>query len=132
LYWVIVPEETLQKAVAKAINESVGSKDEFLSILRNNIAAVLSEEYDKDFDDIDKKLDDLQEEILHMVIAKADYNAVADEIYRLREIKQKALSENAERQGKRQRIVEMEEFLSGQDCMVEEYDEHLVRKLLRR
>jgi len=42
-----------------------------------------------------------------MVIVKAGYNAFTDEIYRFRKIKQNALSENAERQGKRQRIVEM-------------------------
>lgn len=123
-------EDALQRAVIKAINEALGSRDEFLSILQENIATVLSEEYDKDTVDIDKKLEELQQEILHMVIAKADYNAVADEIFRMRELKQNALLENAERHGKRQRIVEMEEFLSGQNYRLEDYDEQLVRKLI--
>ena len=36
---------------------------------------------------------------------------VAGEIYRLRELKQNALVENAEREEKRQRIIEMAELL---------------------
>lgn len=51
------------------------------------------------------KLDELQNEILRLANSKADYNEVAEEIYRLRELKQNALIENAEREGKRQRIA---------------------------
>ena len=125
-----VHEETLQKAVIKAINQVLGSREEFLTILQENIATVLGEEYDKNTTYIDGKLEELQQEILHLAISKADYNAVADEIYRLREMKQNVQSANAERQGKRQRIAEMEEFLSNQECRMEEYDEQLVRKLI--
>lgn len=35
-----------------------------------------------------------------------EYQTVADEIYRLRDLKQNILAENAEREGKRQRIAE--------------------------
>ncbi len=57
---------------------------------------------------------------------------MADEIYRLRDFKQNMLAENAEREGKRQRIAEMTEFLNGQACEVEEYDEQLVRRLIEK
>jgi len=57
---------------------------------------------------------------------------VADEIYRLRELKQNALVENAEREGKRQRIAEMTDFLNEQSCELEEYDEQLVRRLIEK
>lgn len=57
---------------------------------------------------------------------------MADEIYRLRELKQNALVENAEREGKRQRIDEMTDFLNEQSCELEEYDEQLVRRLIER
>jgi site-specific DNA recombinase len=39
---------------------------------------------------------------------------VADEIYRLRELKQNILAENAEREGRRERIADMTEFLNAQ------------------
>ena len=64
--------------------------------------------------------------------SKADYNEVADEIYRLRELKQNALVKNAEREGKRQRIVEMTTFLNEQLCELTEYDEQLVRRLIEK
>lgn len=64
--------------------------------------------------------------------SKNDYEDVADEIYRLRELKQNALVENAEREGKRQRIAEMTDFLNEQSCELEEYDEQLVRRLIEK
>ena len=43
-----------------------------------------------------------------------------------------ALVENAEREGKRQRIAEMTDFLNEQSCELEEYDEQLVRRLIEK
>jgi hypothetical protein len=56
----------------------------FPSILHDNIATVLNEENDKATDGLDSKLDELQNELLRLANSKADYNNVADEIYRLR------------------------------------------------
>lgn len=64
--------------------------------------------------------------------SKNDYEDVADEIYRLRELKQNALVENADREGKRQRIAEMTDFLNKQSRELEEYDEQLVRRLIEK
>ncbi|NMB98386.1 MAG: recombinase family protein, partial [Clostridiaceae bacterium] len=64
--------------------------------------------------------------------SKNDYEDVADKIYRLRELKQNALVENAERERKRQRIAEMTDFLNEQSCELEEYDEQLVRRLIEK
>lgn len=79
--------------------------------MQANIATVLNGEHDKVTDDIDAKLNELQSELLRLANSKADYNEVTEEIYRLRELKQSALVENAEREGKRQRIAEMAAFL---------------------
>ncbi|MDT2363352.1 hypothetical protein ABXM65_12075, partial [Enterococcus faecium] len=45
---------------------------------------------------------------------------------------QNALVENAEREGKRQRIAEMTDFFNEQSCELEEYDEQLVRRLIEK
>ena len=50
----------------------------------------------------------------------------------LPEDKQNALVENAEREGKRQRIAEMTDFLNKQSAELEEYDEQLVRRLIEK
>jgi len=127
-----INEETLQTAVVKAINELLANKEPFLLALQENIAAVLNEENDNATDDIDSKLEELQKELLKQAKSKNDYNEVADEIYRLRELKQNALVENAEREGKRQRIAEMTDFLNEQSYELEEYDEQLVRRLIEK
>lgn len=127
-----VNEEVLQAAVVKAINELLASKDTFLSTLQANIETVLNEEHDKITNDIDVKLEELQNELLRLANSKTDYEEVAEEIYRLREQKQNALVENAEREGKRQRIAEMTDFLNEQSCELEEYDEQLVRRLIEK
>lgn len=127
-----VKEETLQNAVVKAINETLCSKNTFLETLQVNIATVLNEEDDKATDDFDEKLNDLQKELLSLANSKADYNEVADEIYHLRDLKQNTQVQNAERQGKRQRIEEMTEFLKEQTGELIEYDEQLVRRLIEK
>ena len=72
------------------------------------------------------------QQLLIQAKSKNDYEDVADEIYRLRELKQNALVENAEREGKRQRIAEMTDFLNKQSAELEEYDEQLVRRLIEK
>jgi len=111
-----VNEEVLQAAVVKAINELLASKDTFLSTLQANIETVLNEEHDKITNDIDVKLEELQNELLRLANSKTDYEEVAEEIYRLREQKQNALVENADREEERQRIAEMSDFLNEQSC----------------
>ena len=47
-------------------------------------------------------------------------------------MKQNALLESAEREGLKQRIKEMREFLEQQSTEVTEYDELLVRRLIEK
>lgn len=77
-------------------------------------------------------MEELQQQLLIQAKSKNDYEDVADKIYRLRELKQNALVESAEREGKRQRIAEMTDFLNEQSCELEEYDEQLVRWLIEK
>ena len=127
-----INEDTLQKAVVKAINELLANKEPFLSTLQKNIATVLNEENDNTTDVIDRKLEELQQQLLIQAKSKKDYEDVADEIYRLRELKQNTLVENAEREGKRQRIAEITKYLNEQSYELEEYDEQLVRYLIEK
>lgn len=77
-------------------------------------------------------MEELQKELLKQAKSKNDYDDVADEIYRLRELKQNALIENAEREGRRQRIAEMTEFLREQSNQLKVYDEQMVRRLIEK
>jgi len=82
--------------------------------------------------DIDTRLEKLQTQLLKLVSSKADYEDVADEIYRLREQKKKAQLENAGRDELKKRIADMSAFLSEQPTEITEYDEPLVRRLVEK
>ncbi|ABZ85371.1 DNA recombinase, putative [Heliomicrobium modesticaldum Ice1] len=127
-----VSEEDLQKAVLKAINSIIAGRDEFIETLRRNIETALGGEFDESTEAIDKKLEELQHELLRLASTKAAYDSVANEIYRLRELRQETLASNSERQNKRQRIAEMMDFLESQSGVIFEYDEKLVRWLVEK
>ncbi len=69
---------------------------------------------------------------MQLAITKTDYSIVADEIRHLRELKQNALSENVECEGRMQRISEMTEFLNDQTFELQIHDDHLTHKLIER
>ena len=103
-----------------------------MATLQENIEAVIRQEDETSSEGIEAKLLELQKKLLKLANSKKDYNSVADEIDRLRELKQNALLESAEREGLKQRIKEMREFLEQQSTEVTEYDELLVRRLIEK
>jgi DNA invertase Pin-like site-specific DNA recombinase len=127
-----VGETELQEVVVKAINMALGGKDDMLVALEQNIASVLALEDEGSIESINAKLEKLQKELLKRANAKKDFNDLADEIDRLRELKQNAMAENAEREGLKQRIAEMQEFLTEQRGTIQVYDEQVVRKLIEK
>lgn len=64
--------------------------------------------------------------------SKADYEKVGDEIYRLRDEKQKAQVENLGRDELQKRITDMSAFLQEQPTALTEYNEALVRRLIEK
>ena len=110
----------------------LGNKGDYLNILIENIETVLNENADKPTADIDEKLEELQMELLRLANSKEDYEDVAEEIYRLWELKQEVMMKNAAREGLRQRIEEMTKFLKEQPQQLETYDDLLVRRLIDR
>ena len=107
-------------------------KDNFLVTLQNNIETVIIHENDQTLDAIDKRLEELQTELLKLASSKADYEDVADEIYRLREEKQKVQLDNVGRDELKKRITDMGDFLRKQPTAITEYDEPLVRRLIEK
>lgn len=79
-----------------------------LTALEKNIAMVLALEDETSMKSLDAKLEELQQELLKRANARQDYEDLADEIDLLREQKQNAMAENAEREGLKQRIAEMQ------------------------
>lgn len=127
-----IQESDLQAAVVQAINLALGNRESMLATLQENVEAVIRQEDETSSEGIEEKLLELQKELLKLANSKKDYNSVADEIDRLRKLKQNALVESAEREGQKQRIREMREFLERQSTEITEYDELLVRRLIEK
>jgi site-specific DNA recombinase len=125
-------EDTLKEKIVEAINVAVSGKNSFLAILKKNIETVLSEDLDESTADIDKRLEELQTELIQKANSKEAYDNIVNEIYRLRDLRQETLSRNALRQDKRDRIAEMTDFLNMQTGGITEFDDKLVRKLIEK
>lgn len=127
-----IHESELQSLVVRGINRTLARKDTMNETLQKNIESVLSGVDGIPFDEIDSRLEKLQKELLKVANSKGNYDSITDEIYRLREAKQNALMGNAEREGMKQRINEMQQFLEDQTQDITEYDEQLVRRLIEK
>lgn len=97
-----------------------------------NIETVLSHESDTTLTDIDKRLAELQAELVKLANTKAEYDKVGDEIYRLRDEKQKIQLDIIGRDEMKKRIADMGEFLRKQPTAIMEYDEQLIRRLIEK
>lgn len=126
-----IQESDLQDAVMRAINGVLGGREVFLPLLEENIEAVIGYGVDDEIAEIDCRLEQ-QKELLKLANVKKDYSKVADEIDRLREERQNILTREADREGRRQRIEEMKDFLQEQADTPLEYDEQLVRRLIEK
>jgi len=127
-----VLESTLEQVMVTAINQALCDKDHFLITLQKNIETVICHENSHTLTAIDKRLTELQAELLKLASSKADYEKVGDEIYRLREEKQKSQLENLGRDELKKRIADMSSFLQGQPTAMTEYNEALVRRLIEK
>ena len=75
----------------QAINLALGNRENMMVTLQENVEAVIRQEDETSSERIEAKLLELQKELLKLANSKKDYNSVADEIDRLRELKQNAL-----------------------------------------
>lgn len=115
-----------------AINQALCDKDHFLITLQKNIETVICHKNSHTLTAIDKRLTELQAELLKLAISKADYEKVGDEIYHLRDEKQKAQVESLCRDELQKRITDMSAFLQDQPTALIQYDESLVRQLIEK
>lgn len=117
--------------VVQAFNELLGSKSAYQKRLQDNLAMVLRGYEDEQALEIDKRLAELQQELINHASRKEDYNDIADEIFRLREMKQKNFTDTAVRDEQVKRINELNEFIEQQNSELTEFDESLAQRWLK-
>ena len=83
-------------------------------------------------DGIQARLDELQKELIRKANSKQDYDAIADEIFTLREQKSQAEADTRSREETRKRIDELQKFIAAQPNKLTEFDETLVKRLIQK
>ena len=125
-------EKDMHAAVVTALNQMIEQKDEFLPGMRMAVELALAQSNGPRVAEIDARLEALQKDLLKKANAKQGFDDLADEIEDLRTDKEALLLEDANRQGVKQRLDELEAFLEEQQEPVTDYDEGLVRRLIER
>ena len=127
-----VNELLLQEITIKAINKILTERKAFLKQLQANIAKAVVSTDTLSPDGIQDRLSELQKELIKKANNKQDYDAIADEIFRLRDQKEQFKVDSHHREEALNRIKELQDFIVGQKTDITEFDEALVKKLIEK
>ena len=122
-----VNELLLQEVTVKAFHQILTERDFFLKTLQQNIAKAVVNADTLSPDGIQARLEELQKELIKKANNKQDYDAIADEIFRLRDQKEQSELDSHHREEAMNRIKELQDFISGQETDITEFDEALVK-----
>lgn len=118
--------------VLKAINNTCTNPEPFIATLQKNIADAVKLSDSASTEAIDVKLEALQKELIKKATGKEDYNKIADEIFRLRELRNASTMAGVTRDEQIKRINDLQDFIKEQKVEVSEFDEALVRRLIEK
>ncbi len=127
-----VNEQELERVVVAALNELLGDREGYQRQLQQNVATVIRASATASADAIDEKLLELQQELLKKANSKEAYDEIADEIFRLRELKQQTTVDTVTRDEQIKRITALQDFIRSQPAELTEFDEVLVRRWFKR
>lgn len=127
-----VNELLLQEITLKAINKILTERKVFLKQLQANIAKAVVSADTLSPDGIQERLSELQKELIKKANNKQDYDAIADEIFRLRDQKEKSEVDSHNREEAMNRIKELQDFIAGQKTDITGFDEALVKRLIEK
>ena len=107
-------------------------KDDFLQTLQTNIATVVRQGDSLSPEVIDERLRDRQKELVKKANQKDDYDAIADEILRLREMRKQAEVDSVVKDEQMRLIQDLQDFIKSQPTTITEFDETLVKRLITK
>ena len=110
----------------------LGDKSSYQAQLQLNIVAVIRASQATAIDSIDDKLIALQQELIQNANSKEDYDEIANEIFRLRDLRQKTTVDTAAMDEQIKRINDLQHYISQQTTYLTEFDEALVRRWIKQ
>lgn len=106
--------------------------DEWLQLNRSKVKESTHASATASADAIDEKLLELQQKLLKKANSKEAYDEIADEIFRLRELKQQTTVDTVIRDEQIKRITALQDFIRSQPAELTEFDEVLVRRWFKQ
>lgn len=110
----------------------LGDKSSYQAQQQLNISSVIRASQATSVENIDEKLMALQQELIQKAQSKEVYDEIADDIFRLRELRQQTTIENAARDKQIKRINILQDNIAQQTTRLTAFDESLVRRWLKQ
>ena len=136
-------EEPLHNAIMTAINSVVKNNGDFIGAFRENVIRVIGGYSTKDTPtEYDEKIESLQKEMLSLIEENAklgaveenfddEYKRISEEINELKKAKIRLVQEKKQEDRYEHRLMEMDSTLKTVRPQVREFDEDLVRRLIK-
>ena len=136
-------EEPLHNAIMTAINNVVEDNGDFIGAFRENVIRVMGGYSTKDIPtEYDKQIESLQKEMLTLIEENAkqgavaedfddEYKRISEQINELKKAKLRLVQEKIQAESYGQRLIEMDSTLKTVRPQVREFDEDLVRRLIK-
>jgi uncharacterized protein YukE len=136
-------EEPLHNAIMTAINNVVENNGEFIGAFRENVIRVIGGYSTKDIPtEYDEQIESLQKEMLALIEENAkkgavaedfdnEYKRISEQINELKQAKLKLVREKKQAENYKQKLTEMDSTLKTVKPQVREFDEDLVRRLIK-
>lgn len=96
------------------------------------IAKVIRSAQQNTADGINERLQELQKELLKKANNKEAYDEIADQIFKLREQREKCTVDTAARDAQIARINDLQDYIKKQRTNLESFDETLVKRWLKQ
>ena len=100
--------------------------------IQPNIASIIQASQVTSVENIDEKRMTLQQKFIQKAQSKEAYDAIADEFFRLRELRQQTTVDIAARDKQRKRIHDLQDYIAQQTTRLTEFGESLVRRWIKQ
>lgn len=136
-------EEILHEAIMTAINSVVEEQGEFVEAFRENVIRIIgSYSSTAETTEYDSRIEELQQKMMRLIEDSAktecadevfdkEYRIIADEIKDLKKKQTKVVRERQLAKAYDQRLQDMEGYMRKTNYLKREFDDDLVRRLLR-
>lgn len=110
----LLVRELLQEAFLEAVNQIVGNSREYLKILQQNLELAIKQVNLDSVEYLDARMADLQHELIDRTARRENYDDVAEEILRLREVQEQTAIDDTVKAEHKKRIWELRKFIQSQ------------------